>query len=261
MRIGFFLLFSLALHATALTYPVFFPAPQVTDLLPVTVLGLDNAGGGDGAGRGGDEGSDRPQVHPKRVERIDRRVRTNSVNKTEQRENHRNVASNFTAVSVTDEGVTVASNQNDRTQQQAGSASFAGGAEDTGHGTGGAAGFAGGTGYGTGGIGYGNGNGTGSDVTTARRVGVSYAYSPKPEYPDSARKEGHEGTVVIRVLVDANGRSKSLGVDRSSGFQTLDKAALNTVRHWRFNAARHGDQHVESWVKIPIVFRLADLKD
>jgi protein TonB len=261
MRIGFFLLLSLALHVTALTYPVFFPVPRVTELLPVTVLGLDNPGGGDGAGRGEGEGSNRRQVHPKRAEQIERPGRTNGVDKTEQRENHRNVAGDFASVSITGEGIVVASNQNDGTEQQTGSAAFAGLAEDTGHGTGDAAGFAGGTGYGTGGIGYGNGIGTGNDVTTEKRAGVSYAYSPKPEYPDSARHEGHEGTVVLRVLVDANGRSKSLGVDRSSGFQTLDKAALNTVRHWRFNAARHGDQHVESWVKIPIVFRLADLKD
>jgi periplasmic protein TonB len=261
MRIGVFLLLSLALHATALTYPVFFPAPQVTELLPVTVLDLDNAGGGDGAGRGEGEGSNKRQVRSKQAERIERRVQTNGAGKTAPRENHSNVAIDFTAVSITGEGVVVAPNQNDGTGQQAGSASFAGFAEDTGHGKGNAAGFAGGTGYGTGGIGYGNGNGTGSDVTTARPVGVTYAYSPKPEYPDSARKEGHEGTVVLRVLVDEKGRSKSLGVDRSSGFQTLDKAALNAVRDWRFNAARHGDQPVESWVKIPIVFRLADFKD
>lgn len=261
MRIGVFLLLSLALHATALTYPVFFPAPQVTALLPVTVLGLDNAGGGDSAGRGEGEGSNKRQIRSKQAERIERRVRTNGVEKTEQRENHGSVASDFTAVSITGEGIVMAPNQNDGTEQQAGPAGFAGLAEDAGHGTGNAAGFAEGTGYGTGGIGYGNGKGRGSDVTTARPVGVTYAYSPTPEYPDSARKKGHEGTVVLRVLVDEKGRSKSLGVDRSSGFQTLDKAALNAVRDWRFNAARHGDQHVESWVKIPIVFRLADLKD
>ena len=257
------MLLSLALHATALTYPVFFPAPQVSELLPVTVLGLDNAGRGDGAGRGEGEGSNKRQIRTKQAERIERRVWTNGVEKTKQRENRSNVATDFTAVSITGEGIVVAPNQNDGTEQRTGSAGFAALAEDAGHGTGNAAGFGGGTGYGTGGIGDGNGNGNGtaSDVTNARRVGVSYAYSPKPEYPDSARKEGHEGTVVLRVLVDEKGRSKSLEVDRSSGFQTLDKAALNTVRDWRFNAARHGNQHVEAWVKIPIVFRLADLND
>ena len=261
MRIGFFLLLSLALHVTALSYPFLFSMTSSAELLPVILLDSWDGSGGDGGAKGGSEGAKNDHDRATRPKLTKLQVRTGSVTKAVRREAEDRVEANLIEIPTAGEGIVVASNQNDGTEQQAGSAGFAGLAEDAGHGTGDVAGFAGGTGYGTGGIGYGNGNGTGSDVTTARRVGVSYAYSPKPEYPDSARKEGREGTVVLRVLVDEKGRSKSLGVDRSSGFQALDKAALNTVRHWRFNAARHGDQHVESWVKIPIVFRLADLKD
>ncbi|MGH7825294.1 MAG: energy transducer TonB [Candidatus Binatia bacterium] len=122
-------------------------------------------------------------------------------------------------------------------------------------------GDAGGTKGTGGGRGYGNENGTGGGGVGVSLVGVRYAHNPKPEYPDNARSEGHEGTVVLRVLVDEEGRSKSLEVNRSSGHEALDKAAVETVRRWRFHAARYGDKRVENWVKIPIVFRLADLQD
>jgi protein TonB len=67
--------------------------------------------------------------------------------------------------------------------------------------------------------------------------------------------------VVLRVLVDEEGRSKSLEVNRSSGFEALDKAAIETVRRWRFHSARYGDKRVESWVRIPIEFHLTEAKD
>lgn len=90
---------------------------------------------------------------------------------------------------------------------------------------------------------------------------ANYAYNPRPEYPEAARREGWEGTVLLRVLVDQEGQSKGIEISRSSGFETLDRAALDTVKRWRFYPARYGERRVESWVRIPIEFRLADLKD
>lgn len=85
---------------------------------------------------------------------------------------------------------------------------------------------------------------------------AGYAYTPKPDYPDRARREGWEGTVLLAVLVDRQGRCKAVEVSRSSGFALLDRAAAEAVRLWRFHPAREGETKVESWVKIPIVFRL-----
>jgi TonB family protein len=255
MRIGFFLLLSLALHATALCYPVFFSAPGAPELLPVTLLDLGDAGNSDDAGKGAGEKSDSPPGPLKRRGLSEPQIRKHNVIKTEPKQDHA-ILTDLTAIPSASEGVAVTFNQKDSMASEADASGFAGLAESGGRATGGGdvAGF-----LGTAGSGKGNGGGCG--VTTARRVGVTYAYSPKPDYPESARNEGREGTVVLRVLVDEEGRSKSLTVSRSSGFEALDKAALNTVRRWRFNAARDGDQHVESWVNIPIVFRLADAKD
>jgi protein TonB len=90
---------------------------------------------------------------------------------------------------------------------------------------------------------------------------VSYDYNPRPEYPDRARREGKEGTVLVRVLVDEQGASKVVELSQSSGFEALDQAALKAIRLWRFSPARYGDRPVESWASIPIVFRLADSKN
>ena len=99
------------------------------------------------------------------------------------------------------------------------------------------------------------------ELDDRRFVQVSYAYSPKPEYPDSARREGKEGRVVLRVLVDEEGKSKSVEVNDSSGSETLDRAAAEVIKRWRFSPARYGNKSVESWVKIPIDFRLTDAKN
>ena len=62
--------------------------------------------------------------------------------------------------------------------------------------------------------------GKGSALIQAR-----YRDTPKPVYPESARREGREGRVVLRVLVDDQGRSKSSRINRSSGSEALDRAA------------------------------------
>ena len=114
-----------------------------------------------------------------------------------------------------------------------------------------------GTGFGRGsGSGTGAGSsGVGSAVTQAR-----YRDTPRPHYPDSARREGREGRVLLRVLVDDQGQSKMVEINRSSGSEELDRAAAEAIKRWRFYPARYADQPVESWLRIPIEFRLADAK-
>lgn len=88
-----------------------------------------------------------------------------------------------------------------------------------------------------------------------------YAFHPQPQYPERARREGWEGTVLLRVLVDRKGATKSVELNGSSGYEVLDQAAMETVKKWRFQPARSAEGLVESWVRIPVVFRLAERKD
>jgi protein TonB len=58
------------------------------------------------------------------------------------------------------------------------------------------------------------------------------------------------------VLVTVDGAAARVELDRSSGSASLDHAALDAVRNWRFVPARRGSQNVEDWVRVPVVFRI-----
>jgi protein TonB len=88
------------------------------------------------------------------------------------------------------------------------------------------------------------------------RFDAAYLRNPAPAYPRASRLAGQQGQVVLKVLVGAQGSAVSVAVQRSSGFERLDDAALNSVRQWRFAPAKRGEQAVEAWVLVPIVFRL-----
>lgn len=79
---------------------------------------------------------------------------------------------------------------------------------------------------------------------------------PKPHYPRLARRRGQEGTVWLRVQIDTAGKARSIEIERSSGFEILDKAALKAVRSWRFLPALQDGQARVSYVKIPVKFQL-----
>ena len=59
---------------------------------------------------------------------------------------------------------------------------------------------------------------------------------PKPEYPAIARRWGHEGTVVLEIVIAAEGSVSDARVLKSSGYDELDEAAIDIVlKRWRFN--------------------------
>ncbi len=77
-----------------------------------------------------------------------------------------------------------------------------------------------------------------------------------PSYPETARRRGNQGRVIVRVNVSADGEPLALSVARSSGYTTLDEAAIAAVRQWRFVPARRFGQPVAAEAEVPIVFRL-----
>ena len=95
-------------------------------------------------------------------------------------------------------------------------------------------------------------------ITSPPNFNPAYLNNPRPAYPRLARRNGEEGTVLLRVLVTHEGRAARLELDRSSGFPLLDGAALEAVKEWRFVPASKGAEPVEDWVRVPIVFRLVD---
>ena len=93
----------------------------------------------------------------------------------------------------------------------------------------------------------------GSVIREARPI---YRNNPRPQYPRLARKRGYEGTVVLEVLVDERGRVGDLRVFTSSGYTSLDRAAVASVEKWLFEPGARGDESVAMWVRIPVRFEL-----
>ncbi|MCK5082800.1 MAG: energy transducer TonB, partial [Candidatus Omnitrophica bacterium] len=77
-----------------------------------------------------------------------------------------------------------------------------------------------------------------------------------PPYPRVARQRGWEGTVRLEVFVSKDGIPGTVGIDKSSGHDVLDRAALQTVREWKFIPARSGSIRFSSRITIPIQFSL-----
>ncbi|MBR0647601.1 energy transducer TonB, partial [Plastoroseomonas hellenica] len=77
-----------------------------------------------------------------------------------------------------------------------------------------------------------------------------------PQYPSRALDLGITGTVLVRARVAPGGETEETRVWRSSGHPMLDAAALAAVRRWAFEPASIGGRQVESWVEVPVHFRL-----
>jgi len=93
---------------------------------------------------------------------------------------------------------------------------------------------------------------------TPPRFSASYLQNPAPRYPLAARRAGEQGTVTLKVMVTREGLPQRVKVEQTSGSSRLDAAALDAVRQWRFVPARRGATPVDSWVLVPVVFRLEE---
>lgn len=96
-----------------------------------------------------------------------------------------------------------------------------------------------------------------STPVTEARVDTAYLDNPRPAYPPMSRRLGEEGTVLLRVTVNAQGQVTLVAVEKSCGHERLDAAARAAVQQWRFIAARRGDTTVASTVLVPVTFALA----
>ncbi len=79
-----------------------------------------------------------------------------------------------------------------------------------------------------------------------------------PPYPEQARQQGIEGTVVLRLAVSAAGRPQGVRVARSSGHSALDDAAVAHVRRARFSPALKDGETVPMTISFKVNFRLVN---
>ena len=80
-------------------------------------------------------------------------------------------------------------------------------------------------------------------------------YDPDPDYSDAARKAKYQGSVVLWLVVGADGLPHNIRVQRSLGMG-LDEKAVAAVSTWRFQPATLNGQPVAVEVNVEVSFRL-----
>jgi protein TonB len=250
MKLFSFLFVSMALHAAALAYPVLFLESRAASPVVVTVVG---------AGEDGDSGSAGEATIPEKKTKLGARKAVPAMRQARAAAEPQQVSELPQAISepviapqVTSSIAVSTSQTQYHSFLEGPSLSTVGpaGAGASGVGNGGSGPGIAGMGTGSSGKGHGAGNGGSPSID------VTYDFCPKPDYPESARREGQQGMVTVRVLVNEEGRPRSLELSRSSGFAALDQAAMETVRRCRFHPAYDGEKRVARWVPVPIEFSL-----
>ena len=83
---------------------------------------------------------------------------------------------------------------------------------------------------------------------------VEYVRATPPVYPKESQRRREHGTVLLRVLVDSDGRPAQVQVERSSGFERLDDAAREAVAKFLFHPHEVNGVAQPAQVLIPIGF-------
>jgi TonB family protein len=97
-------------------------------------------------------------------------------------------------------------------------------------------------------------NATKADTSAARVVVTPPAKvkNVQPVYPAVARAAGVEGSVMLSVAVDADGKVSDAKVLRS--VPLLDQAALDAVKQWEYEPMRRGSVAVPSVMTVTVNF-------
>jgi periplasmic protein TonB len=85
---------------------------------------------------------------------------------------------------------------------------------------------------------------------------AAYLNNPKPPYPALSRRLNEQGMVVVRVLINTDGKTEQTELFKTSGYSRLDESALKTVTQWRFVPGTRNGVPQAMWFNVPIHFVL-----
>jgi len=80
--------------------------------------------------------------------------------------------------------------------------------------------------------------------------------NPAPPYPADAYARRQQGSVLLEVRVNERGDVERVKIAETSGVESLDRAAQDTVRRWRFRPAKRNAVAVPFTVTVPIRFAI-----
>lgn len=79
-----------------------------------------------------------------------------------------------------------------------------------------------------------------------------------PAYPEQARQQGIEGTVILKLTVTAEGSPRNVAIVRSSGHSGLDEAAVAHVKKTKFSPALKDGDPIAMTITFRVKFRLVN---
>lgn len=85
---------------------------------------------------------------------------------------------------------------------------------------------------------------------------ADYLQNPRPVYPAMSKRLNEQGRVIIRVLIGEDGRPQNPQVKVSSGFDRLDRAAIEHVMRCRFVPGKVGGMPQAMWHDAPVNYVL-----
>lgn len=85
---------------------------------------------------------------------------------------------------------------------------------------------------------------------------ADYLQNPRPVYPAMSKRLNEQGRVIVRVLIGEDGRPQNPQVKVSSGFDRLDRAAIEHVMRCRFVPGKVGGVPQAMWHDAPVNYVL-----
>jgi protein TonB len=85
---------------------------------------------------------------------------------------------------------------------------------------------------------------------------ADYLQNPAPVYPPVSKRLGEQGKVLVRVFIGADGLPQKAELKRSSGFDRLDRSALDYVMRCRYVPGKVGGVAQAMWYEAPVNFVL-----
>jgi len=68
-------------------------------------------------------------------------------------------------------------------------------------------------------------------------------------------KRAIDGTAIIKVFINKDGKATQMSVLQSCGNKAFDKAAMTAIGKTAFIPAQQRDKTIGVWISIPIVFK------
>ena len=95
---------------------------------------------------------------------------------------------------------------------------------------------------------------------TDKNIEGKALYIPKPKYPITSRRNKEEGSVLFKLTISSNGRLEKYEIIKSSGFERLDKAAIDSIKKGKYEPAIKNNKKTSSNIEIRIIFDLEKYK-